>query len=142
MYAAFHGHTEVVSLLLDRGADLEAKDNVGMLFQSRVPLCPSRKAAWEKAGESAPGTIVALGVPTCIQGWFSVLYCFESLAGATQEGFDAERVCGDPQCRTMIGNCEAIQRWLRRRQLAAWRLGFSNSRVPLPTRASEPAAEL
>ena len=29
MYAAFHGHTEVVSLLLDRGADLEAKDNVG-----------------------------------------------------------------------------------------------------------------
>ena len=29
MHAAFHGHTDVVSLLLDRGADLEAKDNVG-----------------------------------------------------------------------------------------------------------------
>lgn len=44
MWAATEGHTGTAELLLDRGADLEAKESVSLAGVTRVPWWPMRSA--------------------------------------------------------------------------------------------------
>mmetsp|Transcript_3808 Transcript_3808/g.15811 ORF Transcript_3808/g.15811 Transcript_3808/m.15811 type:complete len:171 (-) Transcript_3808:66-578(-) len=94
--AAANGHGEVVCALLDRGADLEARDSDG---------CTPLLAAARFGKAKVVRLLVERGADTEASNRF---------------GQDALASCLDDASAELISSAERLQRWHRRRVLVRW----------------------
>jgi len=96
MAAAIRGHRDTVELLLDSGADLEAKDRDGWTALMQV------------AAEGHKDTLVLL------------LDRGADPEAQNSDGCDSLALCKDGPCTEMLRRAEQLQRWHRRSRLAFW----------------------
>ena len=97
LLAAFGGHKGTAELLLDRGADLEAKDSVSAVAACLLRDGPRRAS---RAGRAARRWRWRVGAWCCRRG----LACEAALVGgACQKGSDGAMRCGDMRACGVAG---------------------------------------
>lgn len=119
IWAVMRSQAEMVKLLIGRGADQEVKDGVSWAGSAKVPTRGGGgRGRLEAAGQRSNFLALCLLIDAACR------VC--STLAAQDEHVHASNFCDDEACLLVIQDSERIQRWHRRRLLAAWRHGFRN----------------
>ncbi|KAA0173052.1 hypothetical protein FNF27_05402 [Cafeteria roenbergensis] len=129
VWAASEGHTDTVELLLDCGADPEAKDRYGATALVRAAWrghtdtvellldCGADPEAKDRYGRTAPVWAASEGHTDTVE---LLLDRGADLEATNNTGKNALALCTSGACAEVLRSAERLQRWHRRRHLTLW----------------------